>query len=77
MNLNNFLIDFYKKLLISSVSLFKTYFLRYNRKVYNCFKDVLSIQYVRMNKKIIYPTMEKVIEYNILVLNILKVKKAD
>lgn len=28
-------------------------------------------------KKIIYPTPEKIIEYNLLVLNILKVKKAD
>jgi len=28
-------------------------------------------------KKIIYPTPEEIIEYNILVLNILKVKKAD
>ena len=28
-------------------------------------------------KRIIYPTLEKIIEYNLLVLSIIKVKKAD
>ena len=30
-----------------------------------------------MNKKAFYPTIEKVIEYNLMVLNLIKVKKAD
>ena len=31
----------------------------------------------RMEKKIIYPAPERIVEYNVLVLNIIKVKKAD
>lgn len=31
----------------------------------------------RMKKRVIYPTVEKIIEYNTLILNILQVKKAD
>ncbi len=30
-----------------------------------------------MEKKIIYPTVEKIIEYNLLVLKLIKIKKAD
>ena len=30
-----------------------------------------------MKKRVIYPTVEKIIEYNFMVLNVIKVKKAD
>ena len=30
-----------------------------------------------MEKKVIYPTIERIIEYNLMVLNLIKVKKAD
>jgi len=30
-----------------------------------------------MERKVVYPTIEKIIEYNIIVLNLIKVKKAD
>ena len=42
-------------------------------------KDLYSLNEYKTNmgKNIIYPSAEKVIEYNILMLNIIKVKKAD